>query len=126
MTSQNAAAALSAGVVWQRVCALAELPDGAPVHAALDGLPICLVRNGDRVHALYDECSHENVPLSEGEIDSGAIKCWRQGSRFDLTTGQALNPPASTPVPVYPVQLLTTVRSTSPFTTHANARRFHE
>jgi 3-phenylpropionate/trans-cinnamate dioxygenase ferredoxin subunit len=59
------------------------------------------VRDGDRLHALYDVCSHADVSLSEGEVDDGAVECWLHGSRFDLSTGQPSGLPATTPVPVY-------------------------
>ena len=44
-------------------------------------------------------------PLSEGEVDGCTIECWLHGSRFDLRTGQPSGPPATDPVPVYPVQV---------------------
>lgn len=87
---------------WQRVCVLSDLADSSPTYIEVARVPMCLIRTGERVHALYDECSHEAVPLSEGEVEGETIECWRHGSRFDLTTGAALNLPATGPVPVYP------------------------
>lgn len=63
---------------------------------------VCLVRLGEEVFAVHDECTHESVPLSEGDVEGGAIECWRHGSRFDLRTGAVLNLPATEPVKVYP------------------------
>ncbi len=105
MSSQNAPAAPPGAMSWRRAVALADLPDERPVHVEVAGLPLCLVRRGDRVYALYDECSHENVPLSEGDIEGETIECCQHGSQFDLVSGEALNPPATEPVPVYPVRL---------------------
>lgn len=105
MTSQNTPSAPPSGLSWQRACALADLPDERPVYVDVAGLPICLIRRGDRVHALYDECSHESVPLSEGDIEGDTVECCQHGSQFDLVSGEALNPPATEPVPVYPVHL---------------------
>ena len=67
-------------------------------------LELALVRIGEEIFAIRDECSHGRVRLSEGDVDAGncAIECYRHGSVFDLRTGVALNPPASLPVPVYP------------------------
>jgi 3-phenylpropionate/trans-cinnamate dioxygenase ferredoxin subunit len=84
-----------------RVAAASELRDGTPIRVEVDGVPICLVRDGDGVHALYDLCSHADVSLSEGEVDDGAVECWLHGSRFDLVTGQPTGLPATTAVPVY-------------------------
>ena len=57
------------------------------------------------VHAVYDECSHAAVPLSEGEIEDCTLECWLHGSRFDLRTGAPTGLPATEPVPVYPVEI---------------------
>jgi 3-phenylpropionate/trans-cinnamate dioxygenase ferredoxin subunit len=67
--------------------------------------PVCLVRTGGAVHAVRDECTHQSVPLSDGEVADGAIECWLHGSRFDLATGQVLSPPAARPVAVYGVRI---------------------
>jgi 3-phenylpropionate/trans-cinnamate dioxygenase ferredoxin subunit len=57
------------------------------------------------VFALEDVCSHEEIPLSEGEIDGTTIECWLHGSRFDLHTGQPTGLPATRPVPTYPTRI---------------------
>lgn len=105
MTGGGDARSMPAGSGWWRACALDDLPDGGTLRVELAGLPICLVRARNRVYALYDECTHESVPLSEGDVDDGVIECWAHGSRFDLVTGAALNPPAVKPVPVYAVRV---------------------
>jgi 3-phenylpropionate/trans-cinnamate dioxygenase ferredoxin subunit len=94
-----------------RVCALADLDDGKPVAVAVGEVPVVLVRDGDVVHALRDECSHAELALSEGEISKGRggrprIECWLHGSCFDLTTGEPSSPPATEPVDVYAVSVL--------------------
>ncbi len=48
-----------------RACALSELDDGKPFGVEVDGEPVVLVRQGDAVHALRDECSHATLALSE-------------------------------------------------------------
>jgi 3-phenylpropionate/trans-cinnamate dioxygenase ferredoxin component len=88
-----------------RICALDELPDSEPVRAEVHGTAIALVRKDDEVFALYDECSHAAVALSEGEIEDCTIECWLHGSMFDLRSGKPTGPPATAPVPTYPVEL---------------------
>ncbi|RRS00755.1 non-heme iron oxygenase ferredoxin subunit [Glycomyces terrestris] len=88
-----------------RVCALDDLPESEPVAADIHGTSILLVRKSDEVFALYDECSHAAVALSEGDVDDCSIECWLHGSMFDLRTGKPSGPPATTPVPTYPVEL---------------------
>jgi 3-phenylpropionate/trans-cinnamate dioxygenase ferredoxin component len=64
-----------------------------------------VVRSHGELYALYNVCSHEEVELSEGDVDDGEIECWLHGSRFDLRTGRPTGLPATEPVPVYPVKV---------------------
>ena len=89
---------------WVRACSLAELSEDTPAHVDLGDSPVCLVRTDGAVYALRDECTHESVPLSEGEVAEGTIECWLHGSRFDLATGRVLSPPATRPVAVFGVR----------------------
>ncbi len=102
MTTTDRGAPGSAGG-WVLACNLAKLDEDAPVHVDIGNTPVCLVRTGGAVHAVRDECTHQSVPLSDGEVADGAIECWLHGSRFDLATGRVLSPPATRPVAVYGV-----------------------
>jgi 3-phenylpropionate/trans-cinnamate dioxygenase ferredoxin subunit len=66
---------------------------------------ICLVRIGDDFYAIDDRCSHAEVSLSEGDVDTFdcTIECWKHGSAFSLTDGEPQALPATEPVPVYEV-----------------------
>ena len=59
----------------------------------------------DQFFAIEDECSHASVALSEGDVEGCTIECWMHGSRFDLRTGKPTGPPATEPVPVFPVRI---------------------
>jgi len=88
-----------------RACALSELDDKKPLSVEVGGVTVVLVRDGDEVHALRDECSHASLSLSEGEVTRKGIECWLHGSCFDLRTGQPSSPPATEPVDVYAVRV---------------------
>ncbi len=90
---------------WVRACPLAKLGEGRPVHVDIGECPVCVVRSDGTVYALRDECTHQAVPLSDGEVTDGTIECWLRGSRFDLASGRALSRPATQPVDVYPVRI---------------------
>jgi 3-phenylpropionate/trans-cinnamate dioxygenase ferredoxin component len=90
---------------FTRVCALEELAEGTPAAFRAGEVPIVVVRTGGEVFALYDVCSHEEVPLSEGEVYDHTLECWLHGSCFDLRTGSPTGPPATSPVPTYPVKV---------------------
>ena len=88
------------------VCSLDELPVVGAALAAIGGKKVAMVRTQDgRVHAVQDQCTHGAVSLSEGEVEGDTVECWLHGSRFDLTTGRPLCPPATAPLEVYEVQL---------------------
>ena len=57
------------------------------------------------VHALEDLCSHDEIALSDGEVEGCTIECWKHGSQFDLVTGRPLQLPAVLPVRVFPVRI---------------------
>jgi 3-phenylpropionate/trans-cinnamate dioxygenase ferredoxin subunit len=88
-------------------CAVADIPLGGVVAVSVDGVDVAVVRTDDDVYAIRDECSHAEIPLSEGDVDPVGceIECWLHGSRFDLRTGEPLGLPATEPVPVYPCKI---------------------
>jgi 3-phenylpropionate/trans-cinnamate dioxygenase ferredoxin component len=90
---------------YQRACALSQLPDEGAIGVEVAGVPVAVVRAGGEVFALHDVCSHEEVPLSDGEIYDHTVECWLHGSCFDLRTGKPTGPPASKPVATYPVKI---------------------
>jgi 3-phenylpropionate/trans-cinnamate dioxygenase ferredoxin subunit len=92
-------------VTFVRACALSELTDSTPMRVEVDGLDVAVVRHGEEIFAIEDECSHAAVALSEGDVDDCTIECWMHGSRFDLRTGKPTGPPATEPVPVFAVQI---------------------
>jgi 3-phenylpropionate/trans-cinnamate dioxygenase ferredoxin component len=91
--------------MFTRACTLADVEDGKALAVEVDGVELALVRNGDDVFAILDECSHAEIALSEGDVEGCTVECWLHGSRFDLRTGAALGLPATEPVPVYPVRV---------------------
>ena len=92
----------------QRVCSVGDVPADTNVlrvdvpTAGGDTVPVAVARDSDgELHAVSDICSHQDVSLSEGEVDDCSIECWLHGSRFDLRTGTPSALPATRPIPVY-------------------------
>jgi 3-phenylpropionate/trans-cinnamate dioxygenase ferredoxin component len=90
---------------FQRACALADLPAEGVIGVEVAGTPVAVVRAAGEVFALHDVCSHEEVPLSEGEVYDHTIECWLHSSCFDLRSGKPTGPPATKPVTTYPVKI---------------------
>jgi 3-phenylpropionate/trans-cinnamate dioxygenase ferredoxin subunit len=89
-----------------RLCAVDDLPKGEARRFVVDGNPIAVVRIDDDFYAIGDTCSHANISLSEGEVDTDelALECWKHGSTFSLETGEPTCFPATRPVPVYDIR----------------------
>lgn len=88
------------------VAQLDALAPGEVLGVVASGVEIALVRDEDGgIHALEDRCSHDDVPLSDGDVDGCALECWKHGSQFDLVTGRPQQLPAVRPVAVLPVRV---------------------
>ncbi|MBA3021518.1 non-heme iron oxygenase ferredoxin subunit [Propionicimonas sp.] len=88
-----------------RACALADVPVGTVLAVEVAGRDsIAIANTTGGLFAIRDVCSHAEIPLSDGEIDGCTLECEAHGSRFDLRTGNPLDPPAVMPVPIYPVR----------------------
>jgi nitrite reductase/ring-hydroxylating ferredoxin subunit len=84
--------------------AVDEVPDGTMQMAWVDGTdPVLVVNTGGEIRAVQGICSHEYFELDKGFLTDGTLTCALHLSRFDLTTGDALDPPAELPLAVYPV-----------------------
>lgn len=90
-----------------RVASRSEIPDpGSGGHCVeVEGRRIALFRDGERIYAVDDECTHQGAPLSEGSAEDGEVECPWHGSRFDLATGEVREDPADEPVTSYPVRV---------------------
>lgn len=85
---------------------LADLPDGTMQMAWVDGTePVLLVNVGGAVRAVQGICSHEYFELDRGFLTAGTLTCALHLSRFDLVSGDPLDPPADEPLAVYPVTI---------------------
>ena len=82
------------------------MPENGALGVELNGEPVAILRDGGEVYAMRDVCSHEEVPLSEGDVYDGTVECWLHGSCFDLRSPASPRAPRRPrPVPVYPVKI---------------------
>ena len=88
-----------------RACALSEVPEQGALGVEVGDMPVAIIRADGELFALRDVCSHEEVPLSEGEVYDHTVECWLHGSCFDLRSGKPTGPPATAAVPTYQVKI---------------------
>jgi 3-phenylpropionate/trans-cinnamate dioxygenase ferredoxin subunit len=69
----------------------------------VEGTDILVVNLEGRFHAMQGICSHEYFELDKGFITGDSITCALHLSRFDIESGEALDPPAELPLAIYPV-----------------------
>jgi nitrite reductase/ring-hydroxylating ferredoxin subunit/uncharacterized membrane protein len=87
------------------VMAESQLADNTPTRAMHDGVPILLVRRGQKIFAMAETCSHFSGPLAEGKLVGDSIECPYHASRFALEDGHVLNGPAVHPQPCLEVRV---------------------
>jgi 3-phenylpropionate/trans-cinnamate dioxygenase ferredoxin component len=80
--------------------------DGCGVAIEIAGRRLAVFRQGARIFALDDRCSHRGFPLHDGTLDPTSVRCRTHGACFDLASGAVLRGPARRAVRRYPTQLV--------------------
>lgn len=84
------------------VAKAANLDEGTMQMVEVDGTLILIVRQ-EGLFALQGTCSHEFFELDKGFLTADSVTCALHLSRFELTDGESLDPPADLPLVTYPV-----------------------
>ncbi len=69
------------------------------------GVPVVLLKLGERYYAIAATCTHAGGPLDEGELQGDVVQCPWHGSRFRMRDGKALTGPATFAQPRYDVRV---------------------
>jgi nitrite reductase/ring-hydroxylating ferredoxin subunit/uncharacterized membrane protein len=78
-----------------------DLPDGKLKRAAVNDIPIVLMRRDERIFALADQCAHMGGPLAEGKLEGMCVRCPWHGSLFAFEDGRAVEGPTAFPQPCF-------------------------
>jgi nitrite reductase/ring-hydroxylating ferredoxin subunit/uncharacterized membrane protein len=79
----------------------ADLPENQLRRVLARGMPVLLLRRGERIFAIAETCSHLGGPLAEGELEDLSVICPWHGSRFALESGKVLQGPSTYPQPCF-------------------------
>jgi nitrite reductase/ring-hydroxylating ferredoxin subunit/uncharacterized membrane protein len=91
---------------FESVGPLDQITDNALSRVVVGGVPVVLLRQGEKLAALPATCTHAGGPLDEGELLPGnVVKCPWHGSRFRMDTGHVVDGPATMPEPRYLVRV---------------------
>lgn len=91
---------------WTTVASTDELAEEEMAGGTVDGKDVLVANVGGEFRAIGAICTHAGCNLADdGELEDGTLMCGCHGSIFDLTTGEAVGPPAEDPEPVYQVRV---------------------
>lgn len=82
-----------------------ELPENQLRRVDVKGMPVLLVRRGQRIYAIAETCAHLGGPLSEGNLEDASVRCPWHGSRYSLEDGRVLEGPSVHAQPVLAVRV---------------------
>ena len=87
------------------VARLDEVAPGTMLMVQVDGTDILLINIDGSIRAMQGICTHEYFELDRGFLTGDTLTCALHLSRFDLETGEALDPPAELPLQMYPASV---------------------
>ena len=86
---------------WIDVVTEDELPQGEVQVVDLEGIEVAVFNIAGQYFAIEDVCTHDGSEISTGCLYDHVIECPRHGARFDVRTGEVLEPPAYEPVQTF-------------------------
>jgi 3-phenylpropionate/trans-cinnamate dioxygenase ferredoxin component len=82
-----------------------DLAEGSISAVDLNGEHVLLSKIGGEVFAVAGTCTHEEADLALGFVMEDEVTCPLHLSRFALRDGSVKNPPATTPLRTFPVEI---------------------
>ncbi len=90
---------------WLDIMRASELPLNTRKAIVVSGTPILILNYENTYYAIRNQCTHQDLPLSEGEVEGGIITCPFHGAQFCLKTGEVKAPPAFEDIETYPIRV---------------------
>jgi apoptosis-inducing factor 3 len=81
-----------------------ELADGGKLIGYVGDKQVLVVRRGAAFFAVGAHCTHYHGPLVDGLVVDDTVRCPWHHACFSLRTGEALRPPALSPLPCFSVE----------------------
>jgi nitrite reductase/ring-hydroxylating ferredoxin subunit len=70
-----------------RAASLSDVREAGRVVVSIGGHTVCLLADGDEIHAIDNRCPHMGFPLHRGTVADGILTCHWHHARFDLCSG---------------------------------------
>ena len=88
-----------------KVAAVSEIAPGDMKVVDFGAEQVLLVNVEGTIHACDDVCTHSYASLSEGDLYGEEVVCPLHGALFNVTTGEAVTPPAEDPLRLFQVRI---------------------
>lgn len=88
-----------------KVGGAADVAPGTGLVVEAAGKTLAIFNLNGTFYALDNTCTHMGGPLGEGHVVGNVVTCPWHGSKFDITTGAVVGPPARRPVGRYRVSV---------------------
>ena len=89
---------------WVRAAGRGELSAGEVIGVEVGGRLIAIYDCNGELFATDNVCTHAYACLSDGWLDGTTIECPLHAARFDVRSGEVLDPPATEDLRTYPVR----------------------
>jgi len=90
---------------YEAVMPLESVEENKLYRVTAAGVPVVLLRQGLKFHAISATCPHAGGPLDEGALQGDVVECPWHGSRFCMRDGRVLTGPATVNAPRYDVRV---------------------
>jgi 3-phenylpropionate/trans-cinnamate dioxygenase ferredoxin component len=87
------------------LCAADDVAAGTMKLCEVEDELVLVINLAGVFHATQGVCSHQYFELDKGFITGDSLTCALHLSRFDLETGEPLDPPAELPLAIYRVSV---------------------
>ncbi|XP_049793690.1 apoptosis-inducing factor 3 isoform X1 [Schistocerca nitens] len=91
--------------VEEVVCQASDINDNEMKSFEVGGGKVLLVKQGGKLSAIANKCSHYGAPLSSGVLGDGRVRCPWHGACFNVHTGDIEEFPGLDSVPCFSVRV---------------------
>lgn len=77
-----------------------EIGPGQLKHVEVEKKEILIANIDGKFYSLDDRCSHMNASLAKGRVIGSDVVCAFHAAKFNLTTGNMINPAVMSPLPM--------------------------
>ncbi len=88
-----------------KVAQVSELSPGDMKQVKVGNEEVLLVNVDGNIHACDDVCTHSYASLSEGDLSGAEVECPLHGALFNVTSGEAITPPAVEALRIFQVRI---------------------